>query len=123
MINSIKSTTLCRIVTEKDWSKTKSQGSVPLNNLDEKDGFIHLSTVEQVLETLHRYFREEQKPVILILKEARLQDSLKWEIVPNRNSQLFPHLYRLLYYDDIEGVLGVEYANGFSFGLYRKIDG
>jgi uncharacterized protein (DUF952 family) len=118
----VSSKSLCRIVTEKDWNKTKIQGTVPQNTLDKKDGFIHLSTVDQVLETLNCYFREEQKPLILILNESHLEDTLKWEIVPTRNNQSFPHLYRLLYYDDIDGVLEVRYEDEFYLGEYRKID-
>ena len=111
-----------KVCSIKDWREASEVGFYSGSEVDVSDGFIHLSNVDQVLETLNCYFREEQKPLILILNESHLEDTLKWEIVPTRNNQSFPHLYRLLYYDEIDGVLEVRYEDEFYLGEYRKID-
>ena len=53
-------------------------------------------------KTLNRYFIREQNK-ILVLKEEQLQDALRWEVVPHRDNQMFPHLYRQLQFEDILG--------------------
>ena len=114
---------ICRITTVDIWNRLiKDRENIPLNNLDKRDGFVHLSTVEQVLETLNRYFVVEQKPLILILDRERLQKKLRWEIVPHRDHKSFPHLYRQLCFDDIKGIWSVEFQEKFTLKQYIKIE-
>jgi uncharacterized protein (DUF952 family) len=114
---------ICRILTVDVWNQVIDvQGSIPLGDLDRKDGFVHLSTIEQVLETLNRYFSMEQKPIIIVLDEDRIHESLQWEIVPQRNHDSFPHLYRKLHFDDIKGVWEVDFQKSFVLGAYTKIE-
>ena len=114
---------ICRITTADIWNQLiKNRENIPLNNLDKRDGFVHLSTVEQVLETLNRYFVVEQKPLILILDRERLQEKLRWEIVPHRDHKSFPHLYRQLCFDDIKGIWNVEFHEKFTLKQYIKIE-
>ena len=58
---------------------------------DERDGFVHLSTREQVAGTLAKHFVGEKDLVVLALSVAAMGDALRWE--PSRGGQLFPHLY------------------------------
>ena len=114
---------ICRILTFDVWNEViEEQESIPLGDLDRKDGFVHLSTIEQVLETLNRYFSVEQKPLIIVLDEDRIREFLKWEIVPQRNHDSFPHLYRQLHFDDIRGVWRIDFQKGFVLGAYTKIE-
>ena len=105
---------ICRIITVDIWNQVRTeQENIPLNDLDKKDGFVHLSTVDQVLETLNRYFVVEQKPLILILDRERLEKKLRWEIVPHRDHKSFPHLYRQIHFDDIKGIWRVDFQETF----------
>ena len=114
---------ICRIITVDIWNQVRTeQENIPLNDLDKKDGFVHLSTVDQVLETLSRYFVVEQKPLILILDRERLEKKLRWEIVPHRDHKSFPHLYRQIHFDDIKGIWRVDFQETFCLGQYRKIE-
>ena len=114
---------ICRIITVDIWDQVRTeQENIPLNDLDKKDGFVHLSTVDQVLETLSRYFVVEQKPLILILDRERLEKKLRWEIVPHRDHKSFPHLYRQIHFDDIKGIWRVDFQETFCLGQYRKIE-
>ena len=117
------SNSICRIITADLWNQVIEEREwVPLNELDKKDGFVHLSTVDQVLETLNRYFAVEQNPLILILDRARLEKKLRWEIVPHRDHKSFPHLYRQIHFDDITGIWEVDVQETFRLGQYIKIE-
>ena len=58
---------------------------------DERDGFIHLSTREQLSGTLEKHFAGAADLVILALATAPMGDALRWE--KSRGGALFPHLY------------------------------
>ena len=117
------SNSICRIITVDLWNQViQEREYVPLNDLDKKDGFVHLSTVDQVLGTLNRYFFVEQNPLILILDRDRLEKKLRWEIVPHRDHKAFPHLYRQIHFDDLTGIWNVNFQETFRLGQYIKIE-
>ncbi|MDE2319344.1 MAG: DUF952 domain-containing protein [Rhodospirillales bacterium] len=65
--------------------------------VDSEDGYIHLSTAEQLDETLEKHFFGQDGLVIAAIPLAPLENALKWEA--SRNGQLFPHLYSQLIID------------------------
>ncbi|BAK82904.1 DUF952 domain-containing protein [Komagataeibacter medellinensis] len=59
---------------------------------DVADGFIHLSTAEQVSSTLAKHFSGQDGLWIVTVDLNRLEPAaLRWEAA--RGGQLFPHLY------------------------------
>ena len=73
---------------------------------DEKDGFIHFSTEEQLERTLQKYFQGEKKLILLAIDSEIFKDELKWEKAGNNQS--FPHLYGNLNLDDASWVAPIE---------------
>ena len=67
--------------------------------IDLADGFIHLSTAEQVAETAARHFAGVDGLKLLGVDAERLGDALRWEVA--RGGALFPHLYRDLLTKDV----------------------
>lgn len=67
--------------------------------IDIQDGYIHISTVEQVRETVAKHFAGEDELFILAIETETLGDDLKWEV--SRGGALFPHLYRKLKLSDV----------------------
>ena len=63
------------------------------NELDVNSGFIHLSTDQQIKETINKYFKKEQIYIVKF-KISDLGDSLRWE--KSRNDEIFPHYYGIL---------------------------
>lgn len=62
---------------------------------DHRDGFIHLSTSEQVAGTLAAHFAAAGSVILLAVDPAALPaEALRFE--PSRRGQLFPHLYAAL---------------------------
>ncbi|KAH9245926.1 hypothetical protein BASA81_016566 [Batrachochytrium salamandrivorans] len=60
------------------------------SELDLKDGYIHLSTKDTLVETAEKWYRG-QTGLLLICLDLSKQENVRWE--PSRNNQLFPHIY------------------------------
>lgn len=84
------------------WREAERSGTFHGSPVDQRDGFIHFSTAEQVAETAAKHFAGAQGLVLLTVQSTKLGDALKWE--PSRGGALFPHLYGTL---DIRAVIKV----------------
>ena len=80
-----------KITTRALWAEGQRTGTLPRSEVDEKDGFMHLSTSAQLAETLRLHFAGESDLVIARVPVAPHGAALKWE--PSRGGALFPHLY------------------------------
>lgn len=54
-------------------------GELPLSELDETSGFIHLSTALQVPGTLTHFFGNDEKMYILKIGFELVKDKIRWE--------------------------------------------
>ena len=61
---------------------------------DERDGYIHLSTREQIAGTLAKHFRGKHDLVLIQFETHILGEALRWEV--SRGGEIFPHLYTAL---------------------------
>lgn len=87
------------VAKDADWTLAQTSGSYKVASL-ETQGFIHLSTQEQVLESAQLHFKPEDAPLWLLqVSIKKLGDELRWE--PSRGGALFPHLYSALPLDAI----------------------
>lgn len=62
--------------------------------VDVADGYIHLSTFDQLTETVDKHFAGQDDLHVAEVDLDALGDAVKWE--PSRGGQLFPHLYGAL---------------------------
>ena len=67
--------------------------------IDLADGYVHMSTADQVGGTLAKHFAGEENLTLLAIEADTLGDDLKWEV--SRGDALFPHLCRALRLDDV----------------------
>ena len=88
---------LYHLCSAADWATTVRMGHY-LPPAARLEGFIHLSTVEQVEESARQFFRNVTDLLLLTVDAAQLGASLKWE-------NAFPHLYGPL---PVMAVLAVE---------------
>ena len=58
----------------------------------EKDGFVHLSSAEQLLRTANRWYSDADELKVMVLNPEPLSEGLKWEDLYQRGEE-FPHLY------------------------------
>lgn len=67
--------------------------------VDLADGYIHLSTADQLQETIDKHFAAQDNLWLAAVDLEVLEDAVKWE--PSRGGQLFPHIYGTLPLDAV----------------------
>jgi uncharacterized protein (DUF952 family) len=80
-----------KVMSADDWRRAEAGGAFTGAAVDLADGYIHLSTADQVAETLRRHFAGRDDLVLVGFEAEALGAALKWE--PSRGGALFPHLY------------------------------
>ncbi|MCB1396547.1 MAG: DUF952 domain-containing protein [Rhodobacter sp.] len=88
-----------KIFRRPEWDALTARGHTAGAPIDLSDGYIHLSTAQQVAETAARHFAGVSDLVLVAVDADRLGPALKWE--PSRGGALFPHLYREMTLDDV----------------------
>ena len=83
-----------KILTADQWALFQSEGVFTGAPVDLADGYIHMSTAEQLNETLARHFAGQSGLVVATIDLTQLGDALKWEV--SRGGALFPHYYDAL---------------------------
>jgi uncharacterized protein (DUF952 family) len=96
-------TIVYKIVGEEEWRQASGRGVFGGSAVDLADGYLHLSTEDQVEATAARHFSGRRDLVLVAIPAALLAPHLKWE--PSRQGALFPHLYAAL---DVGTVLWVK---------------
>src|SRR5262245_32015186 len=83
--------TIYRVIKRDDWQSAHAAGVFQGSAHDERDGFIHFSSAEQVPGTLAKFYAGQDDLLLLFVRTAALPDPtlLKWE--PSGDGSLFPH--------------------------------
>ncbi len=80
-----------RVLTDAEWMVAEKAGRFDGSAIDREDGFIHLSTYDQVSATIDKYFKDNDNLVIVEIDLSLMGDAVRWEV--SRGGALFPHLY------------------------------
>jgi uncharacterized protein (DUF952 family) len=80
-----------KLLSSAEWARAEALGRYEGSVVDRRDGFIHLSGRDQVVETARRYFAGQSGLTMLAVDPDRLGDDLRWE--ESRGGALFPHSY------------------------------
>ncbi len=83
--------TAFKILTSAQWAAFEASGTFEGAPVDLADGYIHLSTADQLEDTLAKHFTGQNGLVIAEIDISRFGDAVKWEV--SRGGALFPHLY------------------------------
>jgi uncharacterized protein (DUF952 family) len=94
--------TAYKILTAAQWAQFEADGVFAGAPVDLSDGYIHLSTADQLEETLAKHFAGQAGLVIAEVDLGVLGDTVKWEV--SRGGALFPHIYGVLGMDAVSGV-------------------
>jgi len=87
----MNATIVYKVLTPAQWSVTLKTGRFTGAPIDLADGFIHLSSAHQLVETVRKHFCGQGELVVVAFDAKVLGDDLKWEV--SRGGDLFPHLY------------------------------
>jgi uncharacterized protein (DUF952 family) len=88
-----------KVLTADQLASLERDGSFAGAAVDIADGYIHLSTAEQLTETVDKHFAGQRGLHVAAVDLDALGDAVKWE--PSRGGQLFPHLYAALPLDAV----------------------
>ena len=91
-----------KVLTEAEWKTANLLGFIE-TDLDKDDGFIHLSTSKQLALTLHLYFKNYKKVILLEINQDSIKNEIAFEEVKS-GSRIgkFPHLYGKLLIQNIK---------------------
>ena len=82
-------TFIYKIVPKSSAPPTPLPEALPVSDLDNNDGFIHLSTSNQLSATLGRFFGKEAGVWILKIKYSDVEKDIKWEDSKKDNGRPF----------------------------------
>lgn len=87
---------LVRLCSDQEWATAQELGGIrPDSDPSGAEGFVHLSTIEQVHLPANRLYRGRRDMVLLHVDAAALDAPVRWEpgVPTDPESMLFPHLY------------------------------
>jgi uncharacterized protein (DUF952 family) len=91
--------TIFHITQSQEWGSAKNVGTYRGSTLD-TEGFIHCSTLAQVIGSANRFFKDRKDLVIITIDCDRVKPEIRYEGETINN--LFPHIYGAL---NIEAVV------------------
>lgn len=91
---------ILKIFRGMEWAAFVESGSFAGSADDLRDGFIHLSSSEQLEGTLRRHFADA---AAVVIAELAVADDPALRFEASRGGALFPHLYRPLLWRDVLG--------------------
>jgi len=102
------------ITSRTAWDDAQQKGDYRAESLD-TEGFIHCSTISQVLPVVENFYKSQSGLVLLVIEPALLSSRLIWEPpsggtppqgVPKGDP--FPHIYGPINLDAIVKVVDLE---------------
>ena len=111
------------ITSRSEWDAAQKAGQYVTPSLA-KEGFIHCSTLAQVLPVADKFYKGQSGLILLGIDPARLSSAVKWEppfegAPPSgvSSADLFPHIYGALDLAAVVQVLDLVSAPDGSFIL------
>ena len=90
--------TILHITQRQQWQAAKNIGTYQGPTLD-TEGFIHCSTLSQLIGSANRFFENQKDLVILVINCDRVTPEVRYEGETINN--LFPHIYGELNIDAV----------------------
>jgi uncharacterized protein (DUF952 family)/(2Fe-2S) ferredoxin len=106
--------TILHITHKQEWENAKNLGTYCSNTL-ESEGFIHCSTLAQVIGSANRFFKGQKDLVILKIDADLVKPEIRYEGAESNN--LFPHIYGGLNIDAVVQSIDLESHPDGSFIL------
>jgi uncharacterized protein (DUF952 family) len=83
-----------KVLTAEQMEALEKDGTFAGAPVDLADGYIHLSTADQLEETVTKHFAGQENLHVAAVDLEALDTAVKWE--PSRGGALFPHIYAAL---------------------------
>jgi uncharacterized protein (DUF952 family) len=109
-------TLILHITKREEWEKAKLAGFYRADSLD-SEGFIHCSTLTQVIKVANFRFRSQGDLVLLCIDSQKVEADIRYEGVED----LFPHVYGALNVDAVLKVVEFVCAEDGFFELPQEV--
>jgi uncharacterized protein (DUF952 family) len=96
---------ILHITTPDAWAQAKMDGLYRSTSLA-TEGFIHCSTLRQIVATANKHYARRSGLVLLCIEESRLTAKLRYEDL--NAGDLFPHIYGPINLDAVSKVVSYE---------------
>jgi uncharacterized protein (DUF952 family) len=110
--------TILHITQSDRWAQAKNLGTYRSDSLA-TEGFIHCSTLAQVVGSANRFFKGLTNVVILVIDIDRVTPEILYEGTDPNN--LFPHIYGELNIDAVIRVIDLESDSNGLFMLPKEL--
>ncbi|GAA0743204.1 DUF952 domain-containing protein [Dactylosporangium roseum] len=80
-----------KILLPAEWAQFEAAGRFDGSPLDLRDGYVHLSSRDQIAGTARRFFADAPDLVVAAVDAQLLGAWLRWEV--SANGGPYPHLY------------------------------
>ena len=104
-----------KVLTVAQLAVLEHEGTFAGAPVDLADGYIHLSTADQLAGTIDKHFAGQSDLQIAAVDLDALGDAVKWE--ESRGGALFPHIYGALTLDVVLAYGPLEYEPDGSIKL------
>ena len=91
------------IAEKKRWESSQEAGSYSAESLS-IEGFIHCSTIDQVLGVANRIFRSRTDLVVLKIDESKVDHRIVYENLDG-GKILYPHIYGPIAFEAVAAIL------------------
>ncbi len=109
---------ILHITQREQWEQAQGTGFYRGDTLD-SEGFIHCSTLQQVVAVANARFHAQEGLVLLCIDAEMLQAELRFDAA--EEGERFPHIYGPLNSDAVVKVLPFEPGEDGSFTLPAEI--
>lgn len=102
-MRAVQSNLVVKLLRRSEWEMFVATGAFAGSADDRRDGYIHLSTPDQMTATIAKWFAGEEGVLAVTFDTSGLGDDLRWETAGN--GALYPHLYRPLQLSEVVSVM------------------
>ncbi|MEG4009167.1 DUF952 domain-containing protein [Microcoleus sp. Pol11C1] len=105
------------ITQSQQWEEAKQLKSYRGETLD-SEGFIHCSTLPQVVKSANKFFVGKKKLLLLLIDSEKVESEIKYELAAGEN---YPHIYGPLNVDAVLKVVEFEPSADGKFELPEEL--
>ncbi|MEG4092546.1 DUF952 domain-containing protein [Microcoleus sp. Pol12B4] len=105
------------ITQSQQWEEAKQLKSYRGDTLD-SEGFIHCSTLPQVVKSANKFFVGKKGLLLLLIDSEKVESEIKYELAAGEN---YPHIYGPLNVDAVLKVVEFEPGADGNFELPEEL--
>jgi len=111
------------ITSRREWTEAQAKGEYTAPSLA-TEGFIHCSTISQVLPVANNFYKGQSELILLVIDEMLLSSTLKWEPPSGgapppgvAEGEMFPHVYGAINLNAVIQTVDLELKTDGTFAL------